>query len=166
MPPPSPPFAPPDGWFYFDDVDAHAGDDGASDGDARPQHGPFTLIELEEWCHDGYFAHDMLIRQGRRGVDVVISAAFAASGLSLRRSEPAGAGADGADSGDESQSGWYYSDDDDPLVQHGPFDLNELRSWFDGGHFEPDMRVRHGRAGEGVTICDAIGAEAGKVHVL
>ena len=82
-------------------------------------------------------------------------AAFAASGLSLRCK--AGTSADGADSDGESRPGWFYSDRDDAEVQHGPFDLEELRSWFDDGHFEPDMRVRQGRAGEGVTISDALG---------
>jgi hypothetical protein len=90
----------------------------------------------------------------------------------LQRIQGADAGSDTGGSGDDAGDGrgdgvdvdgegvagvaadveaWYYYDDDDETVRHGPFSLNKLKAWCDEEHFSHAMEV-HSSSGEAVTL--------------
>jgi hypothetical protein len=111
-------------WFY-DDV-THAGE----------VHGPFILSRLQSWASEGHFAVSDLIRNGRDGSPIALSAA-------LGIAEQAGT--------------WFYDDHESPGEVHGPFTLSKLEAWMADGHFSGSDLVRQGRDGESVALSDVLG---------
>ena len=112
-------------WFY-DDVD-HAGD----------VHGPFMLSKLQSWAAEGHFAVSDLIRNGRDGSPIALSAAL---GIAEQAGE------------------WFYDDHANPGEVHGPFTRSKLEGWVAAGHFSGSDLVRKGRDGEPIALSKVLGA--------
>ena len=114
-------------WFY-DDV-THAGE----------VHGPFILSRLQSWASEGHFAVSDLIRNGRDGSLIALSAA-------LGIAEQAGT--------------WFYDDVTHAGEVHGPFTRTQLSGWVADGHFTGSDLVRDGPEGSPVTLAAALGEVA------
>ena len=57
------------------------------------------------------------------------------------------------------EEGWFYVDCNDATTVHGPFDVSDLKQWYEAGEFLVDHRVRQGRHGDDVllrTLIDAL----------
>ena len=114
-------------WYYTDPLDA------------RTTHGPYSLLQLKEWCDDGHFSDAMdAFTDEEAGAEVALRTAFYRAGLLPD---------------DES---WFYDDDVDAMKQHGPFTLLRLNEWLEEGHFCNTDLVRNGRSGNPVALADAL----------
>ena len=69
--------------------------------------------------------------------------------------------ADSMDSGDN----WFYADDDDEDVLHGPYSVAQLQEWVDDGHFAHTDLVRNGRTGELVELAKVAAVVEGAAAV-
>jgi hypothetical protein len=61
-------------------------------------------------------------------------------------------------------TGWFYTDDEDESVLHGPFKLVQLQGWIDEGHFEVDAIVRSGRDGASVSLSTWLRIAEGRAY--
>ena len=92
--------------------------------DPSVTHGPFTLHQLSEWLEEGHFELEKEIRMGVQNSSITLGSKF----------------------------GWFYLDDSDASMAHGPYTLEQLREWLDDGHFERDMQIRKGQTGEFLAL--------------
>jgi hypothetical protein len=53
------------------------------------------------------------------------------------------------------EANWFYEDEHDASVQHGPHTLAELKQWMADGHFKHTDLVRHGSDGKDVELLSA-----------
>ena len=114
-------------WYYTDPLDA------------RTTHGPYSLLQLKEWCDDGHFSDAMdAFTDEEAGAEVALRTAFYRAGLLPD---------------DES---WFYDDDVDAMKQHGPFTLLRLNEWLEEGHFCDTDLVRDSPTGAPVSLADAL----------
>ena len=128
------------------------------------QHGPYTADELRMWRDDGHFPGEKRVRRGRHGVDITINDALSgvvADGGGVETRVAAKVAAECGPREQEmdhvlSRGGWYYADDGDAALQHGPFATEKLQAWYDGEYFAPEMLVRWGTDGEDVSIDAAL----------
>ena len=131
-----------DGWYY-DPVDPGSGDG---------RQGPYTLEQLQQWVGSGHFALEDIVYEGCDGPHIALGAAFAHHGLVDAAAEtPAVVD---TPTSDAAADGWYY-DDDDGSARHGPYTLELLQGWVDGGHFRLADTVYNGYDGPCVTLRDA-----------
>ena len=59
------------------------------------------------------------------------------------------------------EKNWFYPDDDDDQIIHGPFTLEEFKGWMKDGYFAEDYIIRHGRVGEPVPLSDLLRVAVG-----
>jgi hypothetical protein len=131
-----------DGWYYEPAYDSL---DPGSDGQRQ---GPYTLEQLQQWVDGGHFSLEDTVYEGCDGPHITLGAAFTHHGLG--DAAPAAAVAPVGDATD----GWYY-DNDDGSARHGPYTLEALQEWVDGGHFGLEDTVYNGYDGPCTTLRDA-----------
>ena len=95
--------------------------------DQDRQRGPFSRGEMREWFQLGYFEPRVKMKR-------VADASFTDCSelLGGEGAEPAAA--------DPGKPEWVYLDDNRRL--QGPFSLGDMRAWYAGGFFEPEMMVK------------------------
>ena len=128
-----------DNWFYTD------GDDEAV------LHGPHTVVELRDWFDGGHFHRTQPVRHGRTGDLVELS--------SVLHVAPAAAAAEGTvpDSTGKDDD-WFYTNEDDEALLHGPYSVAVLQEWATNGHFPLTDLVRKGRTGTPVELSSVLHA--------
>ena len=67
---------------------------------------------------------------------------------------------DGREDSEEDGDGdnWFYTDDDDETLLHGPYTVAELQEWATAGHFALSDLVRRGRTGTPVELSSVLDA--------
>lgn len=108
-------------WFYVDK--------------GGVERGPFAPGTMLRWHRRGYFAfNDSPLRREDETDAVPLSKRSSAPSFFAARLPRASDVAAGT------TSRWYYLDARDD--EHGPFTSDEMRAWFEAGHFKPTLRVR------------------------
>jgi len=93
-------------------------------------HGPFSLINLMHWRDSHELANNQPIRRGEGGASIELLEVLFDAGL-------------------DGDAWWYYDDSNDDL-QHGPYTSGDIVKWLKAGHFEEHDLIHRGREGEPV----------------
>ena len=116
--------------YYYADAD-----------DASVLHGPFAKNELLRWVNEGHFELTHTVMRGRDGNAMTLAAVV------------------GKDA-EDTTSKYFYRDEEDPAILHGPFGKGKLLRWVTDGHFEMSHTVMYGRDGADVPLTAVLGREA------
>ena len=93
-------------------------------------HGPFSLDDLMAWRNSKDLVNEQLIHRGVGGAPVELLEALFDAGLD--------------------DDAWWYDDDSEVDLQHGPYTSGDIVKWLKAGHFEEHYLIHRGREGEPV----------------
>jgi hypothetical protein len=107
-------------------------------------HGPFSLDDLMAWRNSKDLVNEQLIHRGVGGAPVELLEALFDEGLD--------------------DDAWWYDDDSEVDLQHGPYTIEQLGEWLKEGQFGEHELIRRGREGEPVAAGVMIESHHQLVH--
>ena len=136
--------------------------------DASIMHGPYPLSDILSWADDGFFEpSNIIFPEGNRSEGITVREAAAAAGLGQGQGAAASGAAlsgDGTHTSEAAteageQRSWYYPDEENPEMMHGPFTLHELHDWYLTGALGAGEALFEGESPDSAAV-------AAEVHLL